>query len=64
MKLTIDNLDGAGAIDYSGALSAPMRAGETALKIVRALNAPARCTAMLDLSATTLPAPARRGRDS
>jgi hypothetical protein len=57
--LTIDNLDGAGAIDYSTALTP-----DGPLKISRTLNAPSRCTAMLDLAATTppLPMPVRRGR--
>jgi hypothetical protein len=62
VKLTIDNLDAAGARDYSVALSAPMRAGEVPLKIERVLNAPSRCTAMLDVNAAGLPVPSRRGR--
>ncbi|MCL2660370.1 MAG: hypothetical protein FWD64_07640 [Acidobacteriaceae bacterium] len=62
MKLTIDNLDGAGAIDYSAALSAPLGSGETPLKIERVLNTPSRCTLTLDLSANGLPMPVRRGR--
>lgn len=55
MKITIDNLDGAGAVDYSGAVCA-----DAALKIERVLNAPSRCSGMLDVA--TLPVPARRGR--
>ncbi|WP_263366929.1 hypothetical protein [Edaphobacter bradus] len=62
MRVTIDNLDGAGALDYSAALSAPFHSGETPLKIERVLNAPSRCTAMLDMNALGLPVPARRGR--
>ncbi|HUZ96715.1 MAG TPA: hypothetical protein VMU57_17570 [Edaphobacter sp.] len=57
MKMTIDNLDGAGAVDYSHAVSA-----DGALKIERVLNAPSLCSGMLDVSASTLPVPARRGR--
>ncbi|HEX7159587.1 MAG TPA: hypothetical protein VF214_11270, partial [Edaphobacter sp.] len=62
MKVTIDNLDGAGVRDYTAALSAPMRAGEVPLKIERVLNAPSRCLAMLDVNAVGLPVPSRRGR--
>ncbi len=40
VKLTIDNLDGKGAVDYSACLSA-----DDPLKIARALNAPSRCSA-------------------
>ncbi len=57
MKITIDNLDGAGALDYSAALSA-----DGPLKIERTLNAPSLCRALLDVNALSLPVPARRGR--
>jgi len=57
VKITIDNLDGVGAVDYSGAVSA-----DSPLKIERALNAPSRAGGMLDLSGGALRAPARRGR--
>ena len=57
MKVTIDNLDGAGAVDYSGALCA-----EAPLKIVRALNVPSVCSGMLDVSDAGLAVPVRRGR--
>ena len=57
MRITIDNLDGAGVRDYTSAVSA-----EGALTIERTLNAPSRCTAMLDVSATSLPVPVRRAR--
>lgn len=57
MRITIDNFDGAGARDYSGTVAA-----DGPLKIERTLNAPSRCMGVLDLSATTLPAPVRRGR--
>ena len=55
MKITIDNLDGAGAVDYSDAVCA-----DAALKIDRVLNAPSRCSGMLDVAA--LAVPARRAR--
>jgi hypothetical protein len=61
VRVTIDNLDGAGALDYSAALSA-----DGPIKIERTLNAPSLCTAMLDvnapISSTPLPVPARRAR--
>lgn len=57
MKITIDNLDGTGAVDYSNAVSA-----DGALKITRTLNAPSICSGLLDTSASTLAVPARRGR--
>ena len=57
MKVTIDNLDGLGAVDYSGAVC-----GETPLKIDRVLNAPSLCKGMLDVSETGVAVPARRGR--
>jgi hypothetical protein len=57
VKVTIDNLDGAGAVDYSAALctNAP-------LKIERVLNAPSLCGGMLDVSDAGLMVPARRAR--
>jgi hypothetical protein len=57
VKLTIDNLDGNGALDYSAALC---RDGP--LKIERTLNAPSLCRGMLDVSDAGLSVPARRGR--
>lgn len=57
MKITIDNLDGHGAVDYSPWISA---AGP--LKVKRTLNAPSLCQCTLDLTASQLPAPIRRGR--
>ena len=57
MKVTIDNLDGAGAVDYSAALCA-----DRPLKIERSLNAPSLCSGMLDVSDASLVVPARRGR--
>ena len=66
--LTIDNLDGAGAVDYSAAISA-----DVPLAIERVLNAPSRCTGALVVGAranpgadpgfaSTLPVPVRRAR--
>ena len=57
MKVTIDNLDGAGAADYSAALCT-----DGPLKIERALNAPSICNGMLDVSDASLVVPARRAR--
>jgi hypothetical protein len=57
VRVTIDNLDGVGARDYSAALSA-----DGPLKIDRTLNEPTLCTVMLDVNASGLPVPSRRGR--
>ena len=57
MKLTIDNLDGNGAIDYSPAVAA----GE-AFTIERRLNEPSICSFALVPSASGTIVPARSGR--
>jgi len=57
VKVTIDNLDGLGAVDYSAAVCA-----DGPLKIERLLNAPSRCSGMLDVSDAAVAVPARRGR--
>jgi hypothetical protein len=57
VKVTIDNLDGAGAVDYSAALCA-----DGPLKIERTLNVPSICSGMLDVGDASLVVPARRGR--
>ena len=64
MILTIDNLDGNGAIDYSAALCADLP-----LTIERVLNTPSRCTGALNVgspadpgASSTLLVPVRRGR--
>jgi hypothetical protein len=64
LTLTIDNLDGAGAVDYTAAISS-----DPPMTIERVLNTPSRCSGMLDAGAlanpgagTTLPVPVRRGR--
>ena len=57
MLLTIDNLDGLGAVDYSAAVddSAP-------LAVTRVLNAPSILKGILCLEGGKLPTPVRRGR--
>ena len=57
MILTIDNLDGAGAVDYSGALCP-----DGPLKIKRVLNTPSIASGLLDVSDAGLSVPVRRGR--
>src|ERR1700730_16318944 len=55
--MTIDNLDGAGAVDYSAALCA-----DGPLRIARSLNAPSVCSSLLDVGDAALAVPKRRGR--
>jgi hypothetical protein len=62
--LSIDNLNGAGAVDYSATISA-----EGPLTIERTLNAPSRCSGSLDVGLaanpgtwSALPVPVRRAR--
>jgi hypothetical protein len=57
MKVTIDNLDGLGTVDYSDAICS-----DALIKIDRVLNAPSRCSGMLDVSDAAIAVPARRGR--
>ncbi|MDQ2834055.1 MAG: hypothetical protein M3Y50_09990 [Acidobacteriota bacterium] len=57
MNLTFDNLDGAGAVDYSAALCPD---GPT--KIERVLNTPSICSGLLDVSDAGLKVPVRRAR--
>ena len=57
MRMTIDNLDGRGALDYSDALCA-----DGPLKIARSLNAPSVCSGLLDIGDAGLGVPKRRGR--
>jgi hypothetical protein len=66
--LTIDNLNGEGAVDYSAALS-NSESGVAPFTIERVLNAPSRCTGSLNVSAvanpgasSALPVPVRRAR--
>jgi hypothetical protein len=57
VKVTIDNLDGAGAVNYSSALC-----GDGPVKMTRTLNAPSLCSGMLDVTDAALAVPVRRGR--
>ena len=57
MILTVDNLDGQGAQDYTSAIDR-----SEAFTITRKLNAPSTLKAVLCLAASTLPVPARRAR--
>ena len=57
MRVTFDNLDGKGAVDYSACVCP-----EGPLKIERVLNAPSSCNATLDVNDAALPVPVRRAR--
>jgi hypothetical protein len=57
VRLTIDNLDGLGAVDYTGAIDC-----SEPFAIERTLNAPTILKGMLCLAASPLAIPARRGR--
>lgn len=57
MNVTIDNLDGAGAVDYSATLCP-----DGPLKIERVLNAPSISSGLLDVSDAGLKVPVRRAR--
>jgi hypothetical protein len=57
VRITIDNLDGLGAVDYTGTVAA-----EGPITLQRALNEPSRCTAEIVLGLDGLAVPARRGR--
>jgi hypothetical protein len=57
VRITIDNLDGLGAVDYTAAVAA-----EGPITVQRALNKPSRCTAEIVLGAGGLAVPVRRGR--
>jgi hypothetical protein len=57
LRITIDNLDGLGALDYTGAIAAEGR-----LRIERKLNNPSLCTAEVVVGVGGLGLPARRGR--
>ncbi len=57
MRITIDNLDGLGAIDYTEAVVAG-----GPITVQRALNAPSRCTAEIMLGVEGLAVPVRRGK--
>lgn len=57
MKLTIDNLDGNGAVDYSASIVSSKQ-----LRIARQLNEPSVCSFSLVPLVANLPTPARHGR--
>jgi hypothetical protein len=57
VKVTFDNLDGRGAVDYSGYVCA-----SAPLKIERVLNEPSRCSGTLALGDSALAVPVRRAR--
>jgi hypothetical protein len=59
VKVTFDNLDGRGAVDYSAVLCAE---SAHTLKIERELNAPSRCSGWLSVGEAGLTVPARRAR--
>jgi hypothetical protein len=57
MMLTIDNLDGRGAVDYSAAIDRSQK-----VEIIRVLNAPSTAKGMLCLVGSGLAVPVRRAR--
>ena len=61
MRLTIDNLDGLPAVDYSGVLDRSQHGSQPAV-VKRVLNAPSTFEATLCLEGSGLKAPVRRGR--
>ena len=57
MRITIDNLDGLGAVDYTSVV-----APEGPITLQRVLNKPTRCTAELVLGVNSLTVPTRQAR--
>jgi hypothetical protein len=57
VRITIDNLNGLGAIDYTEVVAA-----EGPITVQRALNEPSRCTAEIVLGVEGMITPVRRGR--
>lgn len=57
MQITIDNLDGLGARDYTASV-----APQGSITIQRVLNTPSRCTAEILVGEAGLPLPSRLGR--
>jgi hypothetical protein len=57
LRITIDNLDGLGSLDYTSAI-----APEGPITLQRALNAPSRCTANIVLGVAGLVLPSRHAR--
>jgi hypothetical protein len=62
VKLTIDNLDGRGAVDYSAAIDFSETGRSEPLAIERTLNAPTIAKGLLCLAGGPLPTPVRQGR--
>lgn len=56
MKITIDNHNGAGVLDYTQTVAA------AGLQLERKLNEPGRCIVMLDCNVLLLPVPTQYGR--
>jgi len=57
LRITIDNLDGLGAVDYSGAVAA-----DGLVTVQRGLNVPSRCTMQLLAGVGGLKVPVRKAR--
>jgi hypothetical protein len=57
LQITIDNLDGLGAVDYTGAVAAEAR-----IRVERKLNTPSLCTADIVVAEGGLVLPVRHGR--
>ena len=57
MKLTIDNLDGSGAVDYSSVVVTKAK-----FRIERRINEPSLCSFTVAPTASVLPVPVRNGR--
>jgi hypothetical protein len=57
LRITIDNLDGLGAVDYTCAIAAEAR-----LRVERKLNVPSLCTAEIVVGVGGLSLPVRHGR--
>jgi len=61
VRITIDNLDGLGAVDYTAAV-AVAGAGIAAFEVRRGLNVPSRCTCELLVGVGGLALPVRKAR--
>jgi len=61
VRITIDNLDGLGAVDYTAAVAAA-GPGVAAFQVQRGLNVPSRCTCELLVGVGGLALPVRKAR--
>jgi hypothetical protein len=61
VRITIDNLDGAGPLDYTYAVPANVKGGSS-LTVQRGLNVPTRCTVEIEEGAGGLALPVRHAR--